>query len=143
MSAIIAQNQRETGDHDHEIDTHRLSAKSAINYYLNLPLTDMNGKDKSATFHFWKCYCNTADPAQKGLAQLAQKYLTPPPTSTGICSCLCFQMRFTDFSLGQQCQQHICWHCWPIFSVQPIIKFGQNCCFRLFKRKTILFLINV
>ena len=81
MSAVIAQNQPESGDQ--EIDARRMSAKSTINYYQNLPLTEMGG-DKGATFKFWSTYSTTADPAQKCLARLARKYLTPPPTSTGM-----------------------------------------------------------
>ena len=81
MAAIVAQNQRETGDI--EIDATRLAAKKAIDNYLGLPLSDPeeNGED---TFKFWRNYSVTANKAQKALCHLARLYLTPPPTSTDV-----------------------------------------------------------
>ena len=82
MSAIIAQNQRETGDS--EVDTARLAAKTALEHYLALPLSDPDDKkNPQDTFSFWKSYSVTTDEAQKALCHLARVYLTPPPTSTG------------------------------------------------------------
>ena len=81
MMAIIAQNQRETGDS--EADTARIVAKATLQNYLNLPIcTDDPGNNvKADTFQFWKDYSVTTDKAQKLLANIARTYLTPPPTS--------------------------------------------------------------
>ena len=81
MTAIIAQNQRETGDN--EIDTARIVAKATLQNYLNLPVhtDDPDINFKADTFKFWKDYSVTTDKAQKHLAHLARQYLTPPPTS--------------------------------------------------------------
>ena len=74
--SIVTESQVEAGDM--EIDGQRLSARNVIDTYLNLPLT----KHGEGTYIFWKKYSKSNDVAQKGLAQLARVYLTPPPTST-------------------------------------------------------------
>ena len=81
MAAIMAQNQRETGDS--EIDSTRIIAKNTIESYLKLPCSDpdVNGED---TFKFWRDYSVTTNKAQKALCHLARVYLTPPPTSTDV-----------------------------------------------------------
>ena len=74
--SIVTESQAEAGDM--EIDGQRLSARTVIDNYLNLPLS----KHGEGTYTFWKEYTKTTDKAQKGLAHLARLYLTPPPTST-------------------------------------------------------------
>ena len=78
MDAIIAQNQRETGDVVVvQVDSVRADALKVVDYYLGLPVTKYN----EGTYSFWRDY---SDKAQKGLCKLARIHLTPPPTSTGI-----------------------------------------------------------
>ena len=88
MASIIRQNQQETGDT--EIDTTREAAKKALENYLCLPVLaekEEGGRDDPSndTFLFWKNHSRTSDKAQKALCHVARIYLTPPPTSTGMC----------------------------------------------------------
>ena len=76
MSAIIAQNVAETGDE--ALDSVQRAAKTAIDNYLNLPVTE------NETYKFWKGYGQSGDIAQRCLSHLAQIYLTPAPTSTDV-----------------------------------------------------------
>ena len=71
----IRQGQEESGDQ--EIDGTAMSARAAVDDYLNKPLC----RD---TFQFWKMYGTSADKTQKCLAKLARHYLTPPPTTTDV-----------------------------------------------------------
>ena len=83
MSAIIAQNKQETGE-DY-IDGPRIEARKTLDNYLAQPLSDPDDeKNPQDTFQFWKNYSVTTDKAQKSLCGLARRFLTPPPTSTGI-----------------------------------------------------------
>ena len=91
MQAIIAQNQRETGEggppNHEEVDGIRMSAKLALDTYLSMPLSD-------DPFTFWLNHSRTTDRAQKCLCDLARKYLTPPATSTDVES----KLRSVDLS---------------------------------------------
>lgn len=78
MDAIIAQNQRETGDVI-QVDSVRADAVKAVDCYLSLPVT----RHHEGTYSFWRNHSMTTDKAQKGLCKLSRIYLTPPPTSTG------------------------------------------------------------
>ena len=77
MSQIVAQGQgQETNDPG--VDLMRRAASSALKQYLDRPVDpDMD------TFEFWYEYSQTTDRAQKCLCEIARKFLTPPPTSTG------------------------------------------------------------
>ena len=79
-SAIIADKQREMGYI--QTDTIRASTLKAVDYYLSLPLSE----EHESTYSFWRQYSMTTDKAQKCLCNLARIYLTPPPTSTGMCN---------------------------------------------------------
>ena len=76
MSQIISQGQQiAVVDEEERL---RISAKTALDQYLSLPLSEND------TFSFWRVYCQTNDRAQKSLAKLARIHLTPPPTSTDV-----------------------------------------------------------
>ena len=86
MSAIIRQNQLQTGDSETNIT--RMCAQGALDHYLNLPvLAAKKGSEKpdsmSDTFLFWKSYMQSPDKAQRKLCEIARHFLSPPPTSTG------------------------------------------------------------
>ena len=85
MDAIIAQNQRETGQNlpgpsqRQRPLTVREKAIDAVDEYLSLPVSTA----EEGTYAFWREYKKTTDKAQKSLCKLARIHLTPPPTSTG------------------------------------------------------------
>ena len=86
MSQIISESQQVTGDQ--EIDGTAMTASAAVEHYLSKPLDSLSPDTNSrtdTTFQFWKFYGKNGDKTQKCLADLARKYLTLPPTSTGMC----------------------------------------------------------
>ena len=66
--------QEETGDQ--AIEGSGMTAYAAVQDYFTRPLCD-------DTFEFWKSYSMSTERAHRCLAELARKYLTPPPTTTG------------------------------------------------------------
>ena len=78
MEKIITQSQQKSGDQ--EIDGTSMSANGAIENYLSQPLQSIN----ESTYHYWKTYGNNGDKTQKCLANIARRFLTPPPTSTDV-----------------------------------------------------------
>ena len=66
---------------DTENDAAMMSAKAALDQYLNLPAIGL----EEDTFEFWQNYSRTTNKAQQCLCDLACHYLTPPPTSTSKC----------------------------------------------------------
>ena len=82
MAEIIAQGQ---GSEENATDGLRASATMAIDQYLSQPIPrDPDNPTRNLdTFHFWRSYEKTGDLAQRCLCNLAKRFLTPPPTSTG------------------------------------------------------------
>ena len=78
MSRIVTKSQQDTGDQ--EIDGANMSANAAVENYLGLPIQSLEDN----TFSYWREISKKGDKTQKCLADLARRFLTPPPTSTDV-----------------------------------------------------------